>query len=136
MAFVKKFQEGGVAPAPEAGVQQGGPEEQLMQMAQQILQQLGPDAAGMLAQIILEMLQSASAQTPQEQPQFARKGGKLVFQQVSAAPWRQVPGRAGGHAPVGSVSGATAKRVFYPLCRAVLEARQQGVRDCFRCHAL
>ena len=76
---VKKFQEGGAAPAPAAGPQAGGPEEQLMQMAQQILQQLGPDAAGMLAQIILEMLQSASAQTPQEQPQFARKGGKLVL---------------------------------------------------------
>ena len=36
---VKKFQEGGQAPAPAAAPQAGGPEEQLMQMAQQILQQ-------------------------------------------------------------------------------------------------
>ena len=73
------MQEGGAAPAPEAGgPQAGGPEEQLMQMAQQILQQLGPDAAGMLAQMILDMLQSAASQAPQGQPQFARQGGKLV----------------------------------------------------------
>ena len=77
---VKFMQTGGVTPEQEMQQQAGGgPEEQLMQMAQQILQQLGPDAAGMLAQIILEMLQSASAQAPQGQPQFARQGGKLVL---------------------------------------------------------
>ena len=74
---IQRFQEGGQAPAPEMA-QQGGPEEQLMQMAQQIVQQLGPDAAGMLAQMILEMLQGAAA-APQGQPQFAREGGKLVL---------------------------------------------------------
>ena len=73
------MQEGGAAPVQEAQQPAGGPEEQLMQMAQQILQQLGPDAAGMLAQIILEMLQSAASQAPQGQPQFARKGGKLTL---------------------------------------------------------
>lgn len=80
---VKKFQEGGaMAPdpgmAPEGGAPAGGPgpEEQLMQMAQEIIQQLGPEAAAMLAQAIMEMLQGAAA--PAEAPVYARKGGKLV----------------------------------------------------------
>lgn len=72
---VKKFQEGGQAPQPDAAAGQPGPEEQIMQMAQQIIQQLGPEAAAMLAQAIMEMLQGAQAQ---EQPAYARKGGKLV----------------------------------------------------------
>jgi hypothetical protein len=82
---LKFLQEGGVM-APEqaaqgggeAPAQQGGPEEQLMQMAGAIIQQLGPEAAAMLAQMIVQMLQEGAAQ-PQGQPQFARKGGKLVY---------------------------------------------------------
>lgn len=69
---IKKFQEGGAAPAAPAGGP--GPEEQIAQMAQQIIQQLGPEAAAMLAQIIMEMLQGGGA----EQPAYQRKGGKLV----------------------------------------------------------
>lgn len=61
--------EGGVA--PEGGA---GPEEQVMAMAQQIVEQLGPEAAAMLAEAIMQMLQGA----PQEAPVYARKGGKLV----------------------------------------------------------
>jgi len=72
---VKKFQVGGAAPeapaAPQAG---GGPEEQIMAMAQQIVGQIGPEAAAMLAQAIMQMVQGAA----QEAPAYARKGGKLV----------------------------------------------------------
>ncbi|MDY4134553.1 MAG: hypothetical protein SOY22_04490 [Terrisporobacter sp.] len=53
--------------------------QQLAQMAQEIIQQLGPDAAAMLAQIIMEMLQGAQQEVgaaPEEQ-QFMRCGGKI-----------------------------------------------------------
>ena len=85
---LKFLQEGGVVEpsqqaAPQAGGEaptqgQGGPEEQLMQMAGAIIQQLGPEAAAMLAQMIVQMLQEG-AQPAQGQPQFARKGGKLAY---------------------------------------------------------
>ncbi len=67
--------------APGAGAGGPGPEEQLMQMAQQIVQQLGPEAAAMLAQAIMAMLEGGGAgmeAAPQEAPVYARKGGKLV----------------------------------------------------------
>lgn len=80
---IKRFQMGGEmpqeggAPAPEQGQPQGGgPEEQLAQMAQEIIQQMGPEAAAMLAQIIMQMLESVAQQG---QPAFQRKGGKLVM---------------------------------------------------------
>lgn len=76
---IKKLQEGGVAPqaAPEGAPAGGpGPEEQIMQMAQQIVQQLGPEAAAMLAQAIMAMLQQGGGQG---QPVYAKKGGKLVL---------------------------------------------------------
>ena len=88
---IKKFQQGGQMateqPSPEqmAAEQQaaqggapqegGNPEEQLMAMGQQIIQELGPEAAAMLAQIIMEMLQGGGQ--PQPQPTFQRKGGTL-----------------------------------------------------------
>ena len=53
--------------------------QQLAQMAQEIIQQLGPDAAAMLAQVIMEMLQGAQQEVgavPEEQ-QFMRCGGKI-----------------------------------------------------------
>ena len=79
----KKFQMGGAAPAPEQGAPQGapqgGPEEQLAMMAQQIIEQMGPEAAAMLAQIIMEMLQGGAAPSALAQPTFQRKGGKLVL---------------------------------------------------------
>ena len=71
---VKKLQQGGEA-APQAAPQQGGsPEQQIMQMAQEIIGQLGPEAALMLAEAITQMAQQA--QTP---PTYQRKGGKLVL---------------------------------------------------------
>ena len=81
---IKRFQEGGQAPAPAAeGAPQGGanPEEQIMQMAQQIVQQLGPEAAALLAQAIMQMIQGAQ-QSPEAgagaAPTYAKKGGRLV----------------------------------------------------------
>lgn len=86
---VKKFQMGGPAPegepapAPEgapAGGGQPGPEEQLAQMAMQIIQQLGPEAAAMLAQMIMQVLQQgAGGGAPQGEPVYAKKGGKLTL---------------------------------------------------------
>lgn len=73
---------GGSAPeaAPVEGQPQAGgqmaPEEQLMMMAQEIVQQLGPEGASLLAEAIMALLQQGAA--PQEAPAFARKGGKLV----------------------------------------------------------
>ena len=90
MKVVRKFQQGGEMggqPSPEqmaaeqqaaqggAPAEGGNPEEQLMAMGQQIIQELGPDAAAMLAQIIMEMLQGGGQ--PQPQPTFQRKGGTL-----------------------------------------------------------
>lgn len=74
---VKKFQQGGVAPEQAPAPQQAGPEEQIAQMAQEIIGKLGPEASAMLAQMIMEMLQGAAQQAPQQQPTYQRKGGKL-----------------------------------------------------------
>ena len=63
--------EGGMEP----GMEPGGPEEQLMMVAEDIINQMGPEAAAMLAQIIMEMLQGGGQ--PQPQPTFQRKGGTL-----------------------------------------------------------
>jgi hypothetical protein len=52
--------------------------EQIYQMAGEIVQQLGPDAAAMLAQAIMEMLQGGEAPAaPQGEPVY-KKGGKLI----------------------------------------------------------
>lgn len=83
---VKFLQQGGAAPeAAPGGAQQGGPgpEEQIMQMAQQIVQQLGPEAAAMLAQVIMQMLQGGQggeggAEQAAPAPAYQKKGGKLV----------------------------------------------------------
>ena len=85
---VRRYQQGGpvgdpamagapveAAPAPA----QGGQDQmmaQLKQMAMEIVQQLGPDAAAMLAEMIMAMLQQGGAAGPEAQPVFA-KGGKL-----------------------------------------------------------
>lgn len=80
----RKFQEGGqmvateAAPAEEPMPAESGEQqaamEQIAQMAAQLIQELGPDVAAMLAQAIMEMLQGGAEQS---QPVF-RKGGKLV----------------------------------------------------------
>lgn len=94
MKLTKKFQQGGpidpamdpgmdpnaqpgMEPGMEPGMDQGGsPEEQLVMMAQEIISQIGPEGAAMLAEAIMGMLQGGGA--PQEAPAFARRGGKLV----------------------------------------------------------
>ena len=53
--------------------------QQLSQMAAQVIQSVGPEAAAMLAQIIIEMLQGGQAPVggPQEGEPIFKKGGKL-----------------------------------------------------------
>lgn len=83
---IKSFQEGGAMAPEEAGMapeqgapmgpEQGGdPTAQLQQMAQQIIEAIGPDAAMALAQMIMEMLQGGGAP---EQPGMMRNGGRLA----------------------------------------------------------
>lgn len=76
---LKFLQEGGQVeggqPAEAAAPAEANPQEQIAQMAAQIVQQLGPEAAGLLADAIMQIIQGAAQ--PQ-QPQFARKGGKLT----------------------------------------------------------
>ena len=108
---VGKFQDGGAIPAGDPSMQgeaQMGTEmqraagdeqamvQQLAQVAQQIISQMGPDAAAMLAQIIMEMLDGvilnvqlnlifmevlqggqAPVGGPQEGEPIFKKGGKL-----------------------------------------------------------
>ena len=85
MKLVKKFQQGGPVEAvpaeamPQEAPAQGGAEEQMAQLAQQLvemlLQQIGdPQAVMMVLQMAMEMLQGAAEQS---QPVF-KKGGKLV----------------------------------------------------------
>ena len=89
----RKYQVGGAmadpnaAPAEGAPVEgapaQGGAEEQLAQVAQQLLQMLlqeigDPNAVAAVLQMAMEMLQQAAqGSAPQEQPVF-KKGGKIV----------------------------------------------------------
>ena len=86
---IKAYQEGGAmpaeAPVQEAPAQGGGMEEQLAQLAQQLvqmlLQQLGdPQAVMMVLQMAAEMLQQAAQPVggaPEGGQAFMRKGGKL-----------------------------------------------------------
>ena len=77
----------GAAPVEGAPMEQGAPtqgnaEEQLAQVAGQLLQMLlnelgDPNAVAMVLQTALEMLSQAAQGAPQEQPVF-RKGGKIV----------------------------------------------------------
>ena len=79
---IKRYQEGGATPTAPAQAPQGGEEQMMQQLAQianQLIQELGPDAAAMLAQVIMEMLQGAQQEVgavPEEQ-QFMRCGGKI-----------------------------------------------------------
>lgn len=71
--------------APQEQMPQGGemgPEEQIIMMAEEIVGQLGPEAAMMLAEAIAMMVQGGGEgggePMPQEAPVYARRGGKLV----------------------------------------------------------
>ena len=88
---ISKFQMGGEMPqdpntqAPmeqEAGqisADQDAMIQQLSQMAAQVIQSVGPEAAALLAQIIMEMLQGGQTPVggPQESEPVFKKGGKL-----------------------------------------------------------
>lgn len=84
------MQEGGAAPAPEmapeetmapqeAAPQGGDQMQQLAQIAESIIQQLGPEAAGAVAEMILQMLQGGGQPmpAPEQQATFQRRGGRL-----------------------------------------------------------
>lgn len=88
---LRKYQMGGPAPeavpVEEAPVEsgapaQGGAEEQLAQVAQQLLEMLlqeigDPNAVAMVLQMAMEMLQQvAGGSAPQQAPVF-KKGGKI-----------------------------------------------------------
>ena len=90
MQFIKKFQEGGAAPAPEAAApQQGGedPTAMLMQGAQQAVQNQDCQIAIQVCQMVLEMLGGGGATEQGGAPESApvsegqpvyRRGGRLV----------------------------------------------------------
>lgn len=66
--------------APGGAPQEGGGEDptaQIQQLAQGIIQELGPEGAMMLAQMIQEMLQGGGGQPTEEQPVFAQNGAVL-----------------------------------------------------------
>lgn len=113
--IIKKFQEGGAAPAAPAQAPQGGEEQmmqQLAQMAQEIIQQLGPEASAMLAQIIMEMLQGAPQEVgaaPEEQ-QFMRCGGKIKKKTCKKACGGSVKKTACGGSVKKSACGGSVKK--------------------------
>ena len=110
---IKRYQEGGAAPAAPAP--QGGEEQmmqQIAQMAQEIIQQLGPDAAAMLAQVIMEMLQGAQQEVgavPEEQ-QFMRCGGKIKKKTCKKACGGSVKKSACGGSVKKSACGGSVKK--------------------------
>lgn len=96
---VKKFQQGGAAPAPQdpnaggtpaAGApQEGAPQEggeqdpmaQILQVAGQAVQTQDCQAAMAVCQALMQIAQGGQGgpeQAPQEEPTFARQGAKLV----------------------------------------------------------
>ena len=112
---IKRYQEGGATPAAPAPAPQGGEEQmmqQLAQMAQAIMQQLGPDAAAMLAQVIMEMLQGAPQEVgaaPEEQ-QFMRCGGKIKKKTCKKACGGSVKKTACGGSIKKSACGGSVKK--------------------------
>ena len=112
---IKRYQEGGATPAAPAPAPQGGEEQmmqQLAQMAQEIIQQLGPDAAAMLAQVIMEMLQGAQQEVgavPEEQ-QFMRCGGKIKKKTCKKACGGSVKKTACGGSIKKSACGGSVKK--------------------------
>ena len=78
MKLVSKFQAGGQVAAPvEQAPAQDPMMAQLEQLAGQLLQELGPDGAMALAEMLVSMAQqSAQPVGPAQAPVF-RKGGKM-----------------------------------------------------------
>ena len=120
---IKRYQEGGSTPTAPAQVPQGGEEQmmqQIAQMAQEIIQQIGPDAAAMLAQVIMEMLQGAQQEVgaaPEEQ-QFMRCGGKIKKQTCKKACGGSVKkGACGGSVKKDACGGKTSKCKTKKSCK-------------------
>ena len=120
---IKRYQEGGAAPAAPTQAPQGREEQmmqQLAQMAQEIIQQLGPDVAAMLAQVIMEMLQGAPQEVgaaPEEQ-QFMRCGGKIKKKTCKKACGGSVKKSAcGGSVKKDACGGKTSKCKTKKSCK-------------------
>ena len=115
MKIVKFMQEGGAAPAVPAAPQnqeQNQAMEQIAQLAGQLIQELGPDAAAMLAQVIMEMLQGAQQEVgavPEEQ-QFMRCGGKIKKKTCKKACGGSVKKTACGGSVKKSACGGSVKK--------------------------
>jgi hypothetical protein len=90
MRFIKKFQQGGPMPADPAmagapveaapAPAQGGQDQmmaQLEQIVMALIQELGPEGAMMVAEMIMAMVQQGGAPAEGAQPVF-RKGGKIA----------------------------------------------------------
>ena len=89
---IKRFQQGGPmeAPVEEGAPMEGGaqaPEQggqdllmQILQVAQQALQEQNCDAAMAVCQALLQLAQGGGApqEAPAEEPTYARRGAKLV----------------------------------------------------------
>lgn len=83
------YAEGGMEPGmdpgmgmePEMGPEGdmgGSPEEEILMMAEEIINQVGPEVAMMLAEAIAMIVQQGGGGgMPQEEPVYARKGGRL-----------------------------------------------------------
>ena len=115
MKIVKFMQEGGATPAAPAQAPQGGEEQMMQQLAQianQLIQELGPEAAAMLAQVIMEMLQGAQQEVgavPEEQ-QFMRCGGKIKKKTCKKACGGSVKKTACGGSVKKSACGGSVKK--------------------------
>jgi hypothetical protein len=86
MGYIK-YQEGGAMPQqeqPQGQEQGGGMEQQIMQLAEQLTQQLPPEGIMMLIDILTQMVQGGGQEAPQEAPTEPqpeapafRRGGKI-----------------------------------------------------------
>ena len=112
---IKRYQEGGATPTAPAQAPQGGEEQMMQQLAQianQLIQELGPAAAAMLAQVIMEMLQGAQQEVgavPEEQ-QFMRCGGKIKKKTCKKACGGSVKKTACGGSVKKSACGGSVKK--------------------------
>lgn len=86
---IGKYQEGGPVEAPveEGAAPEGAPVEeqggqdpmmQILQVAQQALQEQNCEAAMAVCQALLQLAQGGGQEAPAEEPTYARRGAKLV----------------------------------------------------------
>lgn len=86
---IGKYQEGGPVEAPveEGAPMEGAPAQeqaaqdplmQILQVAQQALQEQNCEAAMAVCQALLQLAQGGNQAAPAEEPTYARRGAKLV----------------------------------------------------------